>query len=450
MKSNSGVVILILAVLILPLILPLVQPGFPVTDDGGWMIIRFSSFYQELVNGQFPVRWLNRLNHGYGYPVATFLYPGFMYIATPFKLIGFGFINSIKIVIIGGIITSSIFSYLWLKNKFDKWPAIVGSLLYIYNPYFVYDIYKRGSVGEILALAVVTFILYSISTKRWILSGIGHGLLIISHNTLALIFLPILLLYQFKKHSILYTLYSILLGLCLSIFFWLPALSELKLTVFSQTQVSHVLHPLWNALPLSKYIQFPFRLLSLLVVGGAYLSALITKIAIKNKYFRYIFVAIVVFLIYFQARNIWNNVEIVNRTDDYYVTNEATTTVQDEYMPVWVKEKPNKRAARIAELINRDGKIEVVKNRFSKIILSVNANDETKMKVNKIYWPGWKAYVNGLETKINHNNPTGTMEIFVPAGESIIEFKFGETSLRLIADIISLSAFIFILIKLIL
>src|SRR2546421_9202065 len=37
----------------------------------------------SLRHGQFPVRFLPRLNHGYGYPVADFLYPLFMYIGVP-------------------------------------------------------------------------------------------------------------------------------------------------------------------------------------------------------------------------------------------------------------------------------------------------------------------------------------------------------------------------------
>src|SRR3989344_3219366 len=72
--------IVILLLLMIPSIWFLLLPGFFESDDGEWMIIRFSAFYQALADGQFPVRFLGRLNNGYGYPVADFLYPGFMYL----------------------------------------------------------------------------------------------------------------------------------------------------------------------------------------------------------------------------------------------------------------------------------------------------------------------------------------------------------------------------------
>ena len=79
------VVIIFLAVL--PSLYGVWHSGFFVSDDGNWMVIRFSAFYQALADGQFPVRFLDRLNYSYGYPVANFLYPGFMYIGVPLKIV---------------------------------------------------------------------------------------------------------------------------------------------------------------------------------------------------------------------------------------------------------------------------------------------------------------------------------------------------------------------------
>ena len=90
----------LVVLLVFPVIFQLLIPGFYASDDGEWMVIRFTSFYQELADFQIPVRFLSRLNNEYGYPVATFLYPGFMYIASLFKVAGFGFIVSIKAVLI--------------------------------------------------------------------------------------------------------------------------------------------------------------------------------------------------------------------------------------------------------------------------------------------------------------------------------------------------------------
>src|SRR5680860_1306967 len=82
MKTKSNLLFLLLVVLLtIPAVISFFYPGFFVTDDGNLMIIRFSAFYESLRSGQFPVRFLYRLNNSYGYPVADFLYPLFMYLS---------------------------------------------------------------------------------------------------------------------------------------------------------------------------------------------------------------------------------------------------------------------------------------------------------------------------------------------------------------------------------
>lgn len=237
---------LLLVIFSFPSIAALFYPGFFQSDDGEWMIIRFSAFYQALADGQFPVRWLGRLNHEYGYPVANFLYPGFMYIGIPIKLVGFGFVDTIKIILGLSMITSAIFTYLWLSKIFSKWPSFVGSIVYLYAPYHLLDLYKRGSVGEVLALAVVPFIFWQLERMSIVLSSIGISVLVLSHNILALLFLPIIVVYmvlklfkeKFRWPLIRWYTSVLVFGLGLSAFFWIPALFDLQYTVFFQTKVS--------------------------------------------------------------------------------------------------------------------------------------------------------------------------------------------------------------------
>ena len=77
---------------------PLLRDGFFVSDDGDWMIIRFSAFFQSFREGQFPVRYLGRLNYEYGYPVSNFLYPGFLYLGSFIRALGVSFVDTVKII----------------------------------------------------------------------------------------------------------------------------------------------------------------------------------------------------------------------------------------------------------------------------------------------------------------------------------------------------------------
>src|ERR1700722_14282859 len=152
MKKKELLIILLLLALSIPAVLPLFHHGFFQSDDGEWMIIRLSAFYQAMHDGQFPVRFLQRLNFGYGYPVAEFLYPGSFYLGVLLHIIRFGFVNSIKIIFGLSLVGSSLFTYLWLRKLFARFPSFVGALFTLYLPYHLYDVYKRGSVGEVFAL----------------------------------------------------------------------------------------------------------------------------------------------------------------------------------------------------------------------------------------------------------------------------------------------------------
>lgn len=489
LKRNNLTSLLFIILLSLPAIFSLFHPGFFVSDDGEWMIIRFSAFHQALVDGQFPPRFLGRLNHEYGYPVANFLYPGFMYLAEIPKILGFGFVDSIKIILGLSVISSSVFTYLWLNKIFTKLPAFIAALFYLYAPYHLYDLYKRGSVGEVLALAVVPFILWQIERKNFILTGIGIASLILSHNTLALLFLPIILIYMISRKvlDVKYYALSIILGIFLSSFFWMPALFDLQHTVFSKTPVSdwgqyfvdikligistlfvlvitaaamvmgkitikkHKLTLLififtsislflsvqastflWKILPVS-FIQFPFRFLSITILGASFLVACLLSIFPKN--ITYVGVLVMLSLI-FQS-NFIKPSEFVAREEGFYTTNMASTTVQNEYMPKWVVVGPIQKPEKIAQFVIGQGTIQDMVANNKKISFTVLAEEDSFVRVNKLFFPGWKAKINDEDKKIYYNNPQGVMDVEISKGESRIVLEFGETRIRTIADFIS-------------
>ena len=129
MKNKSKIIFLLFSVLLsIPAVLGLFHKGFPLTDDGNWMVIRFSAFYETLRSGQFPVRFLMRLNNGYGYPVANFLYPLFMYLGSLIHVLRFSFVDTIKIILGISLVSSSVFCFLWLRKIFDNLASLVGSV----------------------------------------------------------------------------------------------------------------------------------------------------------------------------------------------------------------------------------------------------------------------------------------------------------------------------------
>lgn len=483
--------ILIIILLSIPAIAALLHSGFFQSDDGEWMVIRFSAFHQALRDGQFPVRFLSRLNYGYGYPVANFLYPGFMYFGEIFKFFGFGFVETIKIVLGLSMVGSSVFTYLWLSRSFGNWPAFVGSLLYLYAPYHLFDLYKRGSVGEVLALCIVPFVLWQIERKSFLWVSLGIAFLVLSHNTLSLIFIFLIILYLITRGlgSTIYSLLSIILGLGLSAFFWVPAVFDLRYTVFYKTQISEwnnyfaslsmvgilpilvfmwyllklrfvnnrtvklmffggftflllsipISYFVWEFLPVS-FVQFPFRFLSVVILATSFLVAfLLSEIKGRNKFLLGIMLLIVGFVFSFSYMK---PQVFFDKGDSYYSTNEATTTVKNEYMPIWVKNNPPEHLQEKVKITNGELKnLEVKSNRIS---FTTTSTAPVLATINTVYFPGWSVTVDGIEVSIDYKSK-GFIQIDVPKGQREIVASFSETPVRTTSDIISVGSALILL-----
>lgn len=294
-KTFLKIIIFLIAILFsVPAILPLLHPGVFMSDDSTWMIIRLTDFHRSLRDGQFPVRWAGRLSSEYGYPVFHFSYPLFLYIGEVFKLIGFTFVNSIKMVFGLSLILSAVSCYFWLSGHFKKFAAVIGAFVYLYVPYHISDVYRRGSIGEVLAMVFVPIVLLGLdhlkkdvhSRSAVFLVGLGLAALITAHNILSMLAFPFLLVYfliliifsdqkvkLFLKGSLLF-----LFGLGLSAFFWLPAIIETKYTIFGLTKVTvfsehfvpflHLIFPFSTSSNVPTVSVFSFLLV---IIGGVVL-----------------------------------------------------------------------------------------------------------------------------------------------------------------------------------
>ena len=484
MKKNLIWIILVILFSI-PAIAALFHPGFFQSDDGEWMVIRFSAFHQALRDGEFPVRFLSRLNYGYGYPVSNFLYPGFMYLGELFKLLGFGFVQTIKIIFGLSMVGSAVFAYLWLSKLFDRWPSFVGSFLYLYAPYHLFDIYKRGSVGEVLTLGLVPFIFWQIERKSFFWTSLGIAFLIVSHNTLALLFLPVVILYLLARGLAfsVYLLPSVLLGLGISSFFWIPAIFDLQYTVFQNTPVSDWSNhfadftlvgfvpqivfiltlftfkkfkdrisilmfsigivSLFLSLSISSLVsewlpvsvfQFPFRFLSVTILSAAFLSAFLLNEIKANA--RAIFGVAILIVGFLSASYYISPSVFFDKGDAYYSTNEDTTTVKSEYMPKWVKNNPTEHFANKVEIVN--GLVTDLKIKSNRVRFLATSDNNSLVTINTIYFPGWKVVVDGKAVPIPYENHSGIMQFNVAKGAHLVEASFSETRVRLIGDIVSL------------
>jgi hypothetical protein len=239
--------LVLIGILFIPT-LPLFHPGLPITHDGKDHVARIANFYLSLSEGNLIPRWAENLNWGYGHPILMFLYPLPSYMASLFHFLGFSFTDSTKLVFGVSYILSGLSMYLWLRAFLNKKAAFVGSLLYAFAPYRFVDLYVRGAIGEHIAFIfppLVFYFLYQIKEKQTLLNMIGGGVslaaLILAHNAISIMFIPFIFLYgiylwfkaSWNKQFLVLFGSMVILGFCLSAFFWLPATLEGKYTLRS-------------------------------------------------------------------------------------------------------------------------------------------------------------------------------------------------------------------------
>lgn len=194
--------------------------------------------------------------------------------------------------------------------------------------------------------------------------------------------------------------------------------------------------PIWRMVSVYHWVQFPWRLLGVAclatsALGGFLVSFLSGKV--KGLVALGLMVGAVLLNVAY-ARPEFR----VNRDEGFYITNEGTTTVADEYLPIWVKNPPLERAKEKVEIVSGKGKITDLALGFKRVRFNTESEESTVVKVNTVYFPGWQVLVDGKKVKINFAENNGLLVFDLASGPHSVEAVFRETRLRRWADFVSL------------
>ncbi|MDO8514867.1 MAG: hypothetical protein Q7S14_00030, partial [bacterium] len=213
---------------------PLLTPGFFSFHDEQ-QVARLYELAKALTAGQFPVRWVPDLGFGLGYPLFNFYPPFVYYLGEVFHLLGFGFIDSIKLVWVTALIGSAVAMYFLAKKYFGKLGGVVSALFYLYAPYHAIDAYVRGALAELFSFVWLPLIL--LFANKPVIAGIFLGLLMITHN---LIFLPFVGFYILWSRNVKNIFISLVVAFGLTAFFWAPALWEKQFTLVDDLLIKNL------------------------------------------------------------------------------------------------------------------------------------------------------------------------------------------------------------------
>lgn len=532
-KLISKYIWYIVIILSIPAVRYLFVKGyFGVSDDLhiGWLF----EMDRAIKMLQFPPRYVPDLSFGFGYPLFTFVYPFPFYIAEMFHLIGFSLVNSVKLVFGMSIPLSMYFMYKLLKNYMkDQW-ALAGAVLYVYAPYRALEMFVRGTIGEIVAFVFFPIITLSVIKKNPYVLALSVAGLVLSHNIMAYMFMPFLLLFVILNKSFWVSLKGILLGLLVSSYFWVPAIVESNLmkydTVFNfydhypalkqfitpywgygasvpgnydtmsfymgltglaVMAIGTVLFLLkrnklsreeqvfvgwsifvvlisvfmmnfrsawfWRNLPLLPYFQFPWRFLAMITLFSPFFLIVLHKFS-DNKIIKMVPFAVIFFSIFLNF-NYFKTSEYLGRLDDYYINryipvptaSEEYLKTSEEYLrlPKENEKRPAKNYPR-AYSLNDSVVLEIEETNALNARIETSSEIDFILNYNKYNYPGWKITVDGKGVSVISGKPYGQVSFLVLSGNHIVEVKYGESTLRLVFDLVSLATvlgIIYVLIK---
>lgn len=252
MKKGPGISVILCVAGVIFAVWPLFGRNYIPTHDGEYHIIRIVEFSRMLGAGYVIPRWAPDMNSGYGIPIFNYHYPLPNYIGSFIRTLTRDAVYAFQASVGLGYIAIAAASYLWLLTLFSPVPAAVGTLVTAFVPYLFVDMYVRGSIGEVWATAFLIACLYLFEKKKLLWFALAYGLLILSHNIMAMLYTPFILgvaLIRNKKGAV-----WMLGGLAISAFFWLPALLESRYVVGLNTvnfrehfvRVYQLLIPSWG------------------------------------------------------------------------------------------------------------------------------------------------------------------------------------------------------------
>jgi len=225
------------------LALPALLYGIPFySDDGIVHAIYYSRFSQQLWSGDIYPRWLFGMNCGFGSPTFYF-YPPLPYYLTSlikplFASDAYG-LRQLGLSATVALISSGVFSWLWLSQITSRRAALLASVLYMLMPYHLaYDLYARAAFAEFWVFAWMPLILYftyavARSQKHSMpCLALVFAALMFTHLLTTLIFSPIPLCYaaclapaEKRWTTTGKTALAMTIGAGLSAIFWLPSIT---------------------------------------------------------------------------------------------------------------------------------------------------------------------------------------------------------------------------------
>jgi len=204
----------------------------------------------------------------------------------------------------------------------------------------------------------------------------------------------------------------------------------------------------WETIPFFKYIQFAHRWLNITTFAVVFSSSVVfwglrniygTKK--EHKFMIGIIIAVLLpigvtsFLLdykYIRFAHIVDEKELIpGKTPNWYRVDLPALVDIDRV------DRNDARKERVI-ITNGRGKTGLSKWKSGERMIEISADTPVSLRIRTFNFPGWKAYVDGMQTVIKTEKGVGAMLVDIPVGKHTLILRFEDTPIRYYSKIISL------------
>lgn len=194
--------------------------------------------------------------------------------------------------------------------------------------------------------------------------------------------------------------------------------------------------PIWQALPLVRYIQFPWRLSLFIFPFLAFLASMVwSEIGdkLKKVLMLLIFIQVIIFLRL-------KPIDYFNKTNIDYDAFSQSTTTSNENTPKSFTYSDIADWQPTATIINGDGEVSITYWKGSDRRYQLNLDEESTIVEPTMYFAGWQTVVNGRKIDYLDNEQIGgRIGYRLPAGNYLVRSSFTQwTWPRIVGNSVSI------------
>lgn len=494
------------------------------THDGLVHLPRLAAFYTALLEGHFPPRYAGYINFGYGVPLFVYIYHIPYYVGSFFVLLGFSLGHAFRLSITLSYLLSGLFAFCFAYAFFkDKSKALWLSIFYQFAPFRFVELHMRGSYGGVYTYAFLPLTLWALvlffqkrTYFRFVFSSLSASLLIMSHNSLSLAFYGVIglfiLFFARSIKNVLLGALSLVVGLLLSAWYFVPALLEHKYTygdllmkdvfydhfvpiwhyfalnlfnneplqfegIIAQFGIMHVIAIVlaavllvrkqvkrnelltysfgllllvgtiffmqpastwfWENVPFLIQFQFPWRLLSIVVVATSFLSVSYLSFSFtKRQWVRNLILGLTIAMtLYYWIPQYGHDED----NEEYYWNFPFNTTYYGEVDVIWSAGPASEYPPAPVQIVEGYATVENYSKKTHIHTFDTTSTISARLVDNTAYFPGWRVFVDGKKTPVEFQdiNWRGLITFEVPPGEHEVRVEFGRTKVRSFSELIS-------------